>query len=749
MSKYEDLCGEWHEYILSLDLEQRKITFCKYLEDSGIFELTAETEFYKSDLNQMLVEGVTSLLHQKAQRAKSGTGKGIAHHRALSLAMSNKPDATNVVHDYFWTKMSKHPKMKDRDDIPETFRWRFLFSVPELVAGTTLISDDRIPALPPAPQSTNAKALKYSPDHHHAEPLRDPSPDIFAVDHHADRPESLQIPESKATHQSYQSQLDELLDPEPTAPSLGAPGTADPKDGVEPSPDSKEASFTPYDAAISQSPDDAPSGHQNTETAIISPTALGQYRNSQYLDNWATTETTHSTASKMVAPDTVSPLVNPSPLFADSSVLLHDVTTTHSAEAAATRNVLEAEPLSMSVAASSSNHNKTGSTIKGGWWRDQEQIGSISASLAAAKEERAAIFELLEALQSAHSKRDQKRQSESEEMSLDDAVRAMESKMRTFHSKTIQEMGRMDRAWSERVSQITNDQEAKQRRKSLIWNDDDGNDRKSKARKEETVHFEAKLNAMRSQIESLRNELKSKDAVIGSQAMIIEELRAKQSSNHSVEMLKSQILQQIEAEFDAMRSFEKGRGSTLRDKSVPELVEKQEAMTRTLESVHRTQREIKEQNIAIHQGIDGLHLNADQYQKGMTRKMEEFQSEIGQKVASSSRRGVDHSERSEMNKLSNLTTQLTENMNTAAMLSVLRNEYDNVRKEKEAMRMEVERVRRENDELSLRKKLLEEEAVTNRENKRRTIKNLVDELNDMREQIGRLAHRKGIAQGAK
>ncbi len=100
-----------------------------------------------------------------------------------------------------------------------------------------------------------------------------------------------------------------------------------------------------------------------------------------------------------------------------------------------------------------------------------------------------------------------------------------------------------------------------------------------------------------------------------------------------------------------------------------------------------------------------------------------------------------------MQQLTSLTAQLTENMNTAAMLSVLRNEYDNVRKEKEAMRMEVERVRRLNDALSLQKQLLEEEAVTNRESKRRTIKNLVDELNEMREQIHRLtaAKRSGAA----
>ena len=261
MSKYEDACKEWQEYILSLDLDQRKTKFCKYLEDAGVYELTAETEFYKSELNNMLIEGVTSLLHEKAQRAKNGTGKGIAHHRELSFAMSNKPDAGHVVHGYFWKMMSNHPTMKDQHDIPDTFGWKWLFSVPELVAGKPLLSEEVIPSLPPAPQMTNEKALKYSPDHRHTPNARDPSPDPFDIDHdHADRG----IPDSEPikAHRSYQSQLDEMLDAKRVSPDLTSlnvqpPGTAlTAADGVEASPDpfgstlDKEASSTPYDAAI-------------------------------------------------------------------------------------------------------------------------------------------------------------------------------------------------------------------------------------------------------------------------------------------------------------------------------------------------------------------------------------------------------------------------------------------------------------------------------------------------------------------
>lgn len=233
--------------------------------------------------------------------------------------------------------------------------------------------------------------------------------------------------------------------------------------------------------------------------------------------------------------------------------------------------VLEAHHPEEALSPSTPSHNKTGSTIKGGWWREHdqngEQFGWITASLAAAKEERVSMVQMLEVLQSQGLKRAQNAQSESEEMSWGDALRSMESKMKQFHSKTLQELGRMDRAWTDRVGQIANDRELKERRKSLIWNDDEsnGNSKERERRRAE----EAKLDALRRQIESLRNEIKSKDAVIASQRIIIEELQAKQSGNHSVQMLKSQIVDKMDAALTAMSALQNGprnlRGNVLDD----------------------------------------------------------------------------------------------------------------------------------------------------------------------------------------
>merc|ERR1711920_297479 len=92
--------------------------------------------------------------------------------------------------------------------------------------------------------------------------------------------------------------------------------------------------------------------------------------------------------------------------------------------------------------------------------------------------------------------------------------------------------------------------------------------------------------------------------------------------------------------------------------------------------------------------------------------------------------------------VSSFTKQLTQDMSAANMLSIMREEYNNVRREKDEMRKEVERYRRENEELSLQANKLKEEAINTREAKRRTVKNLVDEINTMRDQIYKISQGK-------
>eukprot|EP01083_Nonionella_stella_P249952 863748_1 len=137
------------EYISSLDLESRKIKFREYLEASGVYDLDCTTTFYLSELNNFLTEGITTLLHDKAQEAKK-SGKGLAHYRHTSFALS-KPDAMNIVHKYIHKKVLLHSSMTSSSilEMPNTFNWIFLFNIPEYVNNTKLLIESETPSLPP------------------------------------------------------------------------------------------------------------------------------------------------------------------------------------------------------------------------------------------------------------------------------------------------------------------------------------------------------------------------------------------------------------------------------------------------------------------------------------------------------------------------------------------------------------------------------------------------------------------------
>eukprot|EP01083_Nonionella_stella_P232914 821127_1 len=178
---YEKISDEWLEYISKLELDERKQKFQQYLEASGVYDLDSSTTFYKSELNNFLTEGITTLLHNKAQDAKK-SGKGLAHYRHTSFMLS-KPDAMNIVHQYIHAKMLAHPLMVEQGTtaIPDNFKWEFLFNVPEYVFHKPLLSESDIPQLPEPRKIPKEEELNYSPDHF-PDDSAGYSPDPFDVD---------------------------------------------------------------------------------------------------------------------------------------------------------------------------------------------------------------------------------------------------------------------------------------------------------------------------------------------------------------------------------------------------------------------------------------------------------------------------------------------------------------------------------------------------------------------------------------
>ena len=181
-----------------------------------------------------------------------------------------------------------------------------------------------------------------------------------------------------------------------------------------------------------------------------------------------------------------------------------------------------------------------------------------------------------------------------------------------------------------------------------------------------------------------------------------------------------------------------------------EIIDKQDEIMVKLNSIQKFQQQIKQQYTFVNEGIDGINMNTEKYYNGTIKKMTDLNSKTIQQL-----NNIDISSEQKMNgygnnngvvvnemtKLTTLTTQLTQDMSAASMLSVMREEYNNMRREKDEMRAEVAKYRKENEELALKKQQLEEEAINTRESKRRTIKNLVDELNDMRDQIFKMSQK--------
>merc|ERR1740123_416229 len=74
-------------------------------------------------------------------------------------------------------------------------------------------------------------------------------------------------------------------------------------------------------------------------------------------------------------------------------------------------------------------------------------------------------------------------------------------------------------------------------------------------------------------------------------------------------------------------------------------------------------------------------------------------------------------------------------MSVGKELSIMRMEYNEMMKEQIEMRKEMERCRKQNEYLSLELKELQEESLTNKEAKKKNIKDLVEEHNHLRAQI--------------
>merc|ERR1712232_740733 len=187
------------------------------------------------------------------------------------------------------------------------------------------------------------------------------------------------------------------------------------------------------------------------------------------------------------------------------------------------------------------------------------------------------------------------------------------------------------------------------------------------------------------------------------------------------------------------------------DEKIMDLMDKQDEILTKFNLLQKYSKENKQYYAQIEEGMDSMKENDERYYTGTIKKMGEYYSKLNASIQNIEVNVVDDGKGGGGGgDDSSFAAQLKHDMSTANMLSVMREEYNAIRREKDEMRKEVERYRKENETLSLEANKLKEEAINSREAKRRTVKNLIDEINTMRDQIfkisqGKIKNQNGFA----
>merc|ERR1712130_107913 len=126
----------------------------------------------------------------------------------------------NIVHQYIHNKVLKHSSMSDKSEMPSTFKWHFLFNIPEYVENKPLLSEDQIPQLPEPRKISNEQALKYSPDQYGNDEDNELSPDPFDINEEQQIIENLKDkiitkPLQETIHENGQNEKEQEYSPDP------------------------------------------------------------------------------------------------------------------------------------------------------------------------------------------------------------------------------------------------------------------------------------------------------------------------------------------------------------------------------------------------------------------------------------------------------------------------------------------------------------------------------------------------------
>ena len=333
------------------------------------------------------------------------------------------------------------------------------------------------------------------------------------------------------------------------------------------------------------SPANQPQSHAPTSTTLIiagkphfspqqGPTpavdmSMVQRESSSYLDNMFTGANHHRVhideSNNVISPDED-----------DNDKLENDK------KRASIINDLVVDPaiLSPSDGGTPSHHKKTSSTIQGGFHKFQQQLSEkIVSSLADAAEHREKISETLQQImddvqqqKQQNVKKDDKGMRKAIEgiNSMRSDVNRIGNKLKEYHNKTIKEIQTM-------TERITNSKDstptprkstaARTSKNKINANDDwdrkprisspqdvfDGDEWDKEWDKSQRENYKKKIAELQRKIERLKDDVKSKENLIQSQAMNIKQLQMNSIQNESFDSMKNEILQQMKSQFQSLQ----------------------------------------------------------------------------------------------------------------------------------------------------------------------------------------------------
>merc|ERR1712154_431361 len=138
---------------------------------------------------------------------------------------------------------------------------------------------------------------------------------------------------------------------------------------------------------------------------------------------------------------------------------------------------------------------------------------------------------------------------------------------------------------------------------------------------------------MEQELTSLRRDFLTKDALISEQTLKIKELEIGQMQSKKLEIVKNEILESMQTEFDSMKLANKSKKkSAFDDEQISDLMDKQDDILNKFGALQKHYKENKALFHQIEEGMDGIKENNERYYSQTNKKMADYFSKMNASI---------------------------------------------------------------------------------------------------------------------